>query len=154
LTFSTSAPFFPSGLARFISVQKTEIGGRLKNIIEENGFAVNSEKVRLQSWEIRQEVTGLTTNKIVNVKRSYVRQIRAMLHAWKKFGYDAAEKEYLSKYAKKVPSFMPQPSFGHVVEGKLEFLRMVKGTNDAVYQNLQQRFEILPRPDRKAQDAR
>jgi len=66
-------------------------------IIAENGFNINEKKVRLQVRGNHQEVTGLTTNQFPNVKRTYVRQIRAMLHAWAKFGLEAAEKEYYQK---------------------------------------------------------
>ena len=70
-------------------------------IIKENGFNINEKKVRLQSRGNHQEVTGLTTNQFPNVKRTYVRQIRAMLHAWAKFGLEAAEKEYHQDTTKK-----------------------------------------------------
>ena len=33
----------------------------------------------------------------VNVNRKYIRKIRAMLHAWRKFGYVAAEEEILEQ---------------------------------------------------------
>jgi RNA-directed DNA polymerase len=150
LTFSTAASFFPTGLAKFISIQETAIGGRLNYIIEENGFKVNLKKVRLQTNSIRQEVTGLTTNKFSNVKRAFIRQIRAMLHAWGKFGYDRAEEEYLSKYKKTGRgSFMMPPSFQNVVRGKIEFVGMVRSKEDVIYKNFKAKFDSLPKPQQK-----
>ncbi|RIN09014.1 retron Ec67 family RNA-directed DNA polymerase/endonuclease, partial [Staphylococcus warneri] len=46
--------------------------------IERCGFKVNNSKTRIQNYKIRQEVTGLTVNKKINVKRSYYKNTRAM----------------------------------------------------------------------------
>ncbi len=134
ITFSTSVPRFPDALADTTSAGQVEVGGELRRIIEENGFEINRDKVRLRTIYRRQEVTGLTVNEFPNVRRKYVRQIRAMLHAWEKFGLEAAEAEFLNHYDKKhrAPQKGP-PSFKHVVKGKIEFLGMVRGKDDHVY---------------------
>ena len=112
--------------------------------MEGNDFRINQEKVRLQSKHKRQEVTGLLVNTKINVHRSYVRQLRAMLHSWDKFGYEDAEKEYWLKYCKKQrhPN-KPPPLFRNVVEGKLNFLKMVVGEDSPVYRKLAYRFSRL-----------
>jgi RNA-directed DNA polymerase len=138
ITFSTSLSKFPKDLAYIVNEEEQDkviIGNTLLNIINENGFELNPSKIRLQTRGNHQEVTGLTTNIFPNVERSYVRQIRAMLHAWSKFGLEAAETEYLTKYRYK--SRLPNKeklSFQQVIRGKIEFLGMVKGKNDPVYQ--------------------
>ena len=142
ITFSTSRPKFPSGLAYFLEeTGKLEIGDELKALILENGFEINERKNRLQPYSKRQEVTGLTVNVFPNVRRDYVREIRGMLHAWQRYGYDAAEMTYREKYAGKHPeSKREQISFKRVVQGKLNFLKMVKGENNRVYVNLAKWF--------------
>jgi len=86
ITFSTSVSRFPTALAGVVqdeSGRRVEIGKDLKEIVLSNGFRINSRKVRLQTRNKRQEVTGLTTNQFVNVNRKYVRQIRAIgLPTW------------------------------------------------------------------------
>jgi RNA-directed DNA polymerase len=138
ITFSTSRPNFPASLAYFSDdIGNVQIGDELKSIIQENGFEIHEQKSRLQINSRRQEVTGLTVNVFPNVKRDFVREIRGMLHAWEKYGYKAAENTYRQKYAGKHPeSKREHLSFMRVVQGKLNFLKMVKGENNRVYLNL------------------
>lgn len=138
ISFSTSRPKFPSALA-YLSDEtgKIEIGDELKNIIQENGFVINDRKSRLQPYSRRQEVTGLTVNVFPNVRRDYIREIRGMLHAWEKYGYKAAESTYRQKYAVRHPEKERENiSFLRVVQGKLNFLKMVRGENNRIYLNL------------------
>ncbi|MBE9203639.1 RNA-directed DNA polymerase [Synechocystis salina LEGE 06099] len=140
ITFSTTLKEFPEALAYAIETEdgdKLLLGDRLLGIITDNGFNINEKKVRLQVRGNHQEVTGLTTNEFPNVKRTYVRQIRAMLHAWAKFGLEAAEKEYYQKYEEKVKfSLKKKAIFSQVVKGKIEFLGMVKGKDNSLYQKM------------------
>lgn len=136
LTFSTSVSKFPPAIAIKIANetgQQIRIGNELQHIIRTNGFKVNEQKTRLQTRNKRQEVTGLTTNEKVNVNRKYIRQIRAMLHAWEKYGYAAAEAEYPKYSHKKIANEFYQPPFQKVVKGKIEFLGMVRGKQDKIY---------------------
>lgn len=113
---------------------RVQTGKALRKIIVANGFEVNRSKVRLQvSWQ-HQEVTGLTTNRFPNVSRRYVRQIRAMLHAWEKYGLQSAQSEYHEKYSNNRVTEANQPSnFRRVLIGKVEFVKMVRGKDDPVY---------------------
>jgi hypothetical protein len=100
-----------------------------------------------------QEVTGLTANEFPNVKRRYVRQIRAMLHAWEKYGLAAAHRDYYEQYnQKRRGPHKSQPSFKQVVKGKIEFLGMVRGHDNSLYQNFLKKYKELaasrPVPDR------
>ncbi len=138
ITFSTTLPKFPEELAYIVKDENGDrvvLGDDLLNIIAENGFEINQQKVRLQTRGNHQEVTGLTTNQFPNVDRNYVRQVRAMLHAWAKFGLAAAEKEYHEKYDHKerLP-IKGKPTFKQVLRGKIEFIGMVRGKDDAIYQ--------------------
>ncbi|QXE22675.1 reverse transcriptase (RNA-dependent DNA polymerase) [Richelia sinica FACHB-800] len=149
ITFSTTLPQFPNDLAYTGTEEDTEkilIGNRLLAIIHENGFEVNEQKIRLQVKGNHQEVTGLTTNIFPNVDRKYVRQIRAMLYAWAKFGLEAAENEYFEKYVSKSRlSIKPKLEFQQVLRGKIEFIGMVKGKEDSIYQKYMNQYKILAR---------
>jgi RNA-directed DNA polymerase len=134
ITFSTYTSTFPIALARKSSAGQVEIGRKLNQIIVDNGFQINNSKVRLQTREYRQEVTGLTVNKIPNVRRKYTRQIRAMLHAWEKYGLEAAENEFRYEHDKKHRGpYKNEVSFKQVVKGKIEFLGMVRGRDNPFY---------------------
>lgn len=143
LTFSTNRRDFPPELATADGDEIT-LGSELSAVLERSGFRVNGRKVRLQTREFRQEVTGLTVNVFPNVQRRYVRQIRAMLHAWRKFGLAAAEAEHRQKYARahRGPG-RGAPSYRAVVEGKLAYLAMVRGEADPVYQTYRGQFDAL-----------
>lgn len=150
LTFSTSLRQFPSSLAIIGDTKGGRgvlIGEELESIIQDNGFRINSTKTRLQTANRRQEVTGLTVNKFPNVDRRYINQIRAMLHAWEKFGLPAAENEYYARWdsSNHNPFNVRTRDFARVVKGKIEFLGMVRGKNDPQYlRYLEQLASLAP----------
>jgi len=86
ITFSTSRRKMPLVVSLDDSNPKAvELSAAVTNIINANGFLINDSKLRLYSHLQRQEVTGLIVNQRVNVKRRFIREIRAMLHARRKF---------------------------------------------------------------------
>jgi RNA-directed DNA polymerase len=106
ISFSTSRLIFPTAIARPEYDRQTgktlwKSGAELLERIESQGFKINPDKVRMQFINQHQEVTGLTANEFPNVKRRYVRQIRAMLHAWEKYGLAAAHRDYYEQYNQK-----------------------------------------------------
>nr|WP_199326022.1 reverse transcriptase domain-containing protein [Nostoc parmelioides] len=147
ITFSTTLPKFPRDLAYIVNdenEEKLNVGDTLIQIISENGFEVNESKVRLQIKGNHQEVTGLTTNIFPNIDRNYIRQVRAMLHAWAKFGLEDAEKEYQRKHEFRSRfNQKEQHSFKQIILGKIEFIGMVKGKNDTIYKKYMQQYKIL-----------
>lgn len=145
ITFSTNRSKFPSALAYLSDIGQVEVGGELSSLIEENGFKVNSKKVRLQVEQQRQEVTGLIVNKYPNVPRKYIKQVRAILHAWDKYKIESTAQNYFEKHAKykySNPSAY-RPPFQKVVLGKIQFIGMVKGKNSPVYLRLLREFSRL-----------
>jgi len=72
IIFSTFLSHFPPELATMDSSRRAEIGPALEQVIEENGFQVNPDKVRLQFHNRRQVVTGLTVNRFPNLSRRYL----------------------------------------------------------------------------------
>lgn len=137
LTFSTNKKEIPSELGVSLNPPygtHGAVGASLSAVIQSNGFTINTRKVRICGRATAQRVTGLTVNKFPNVHRSYVRQLRAMIHAWDSFGLEAAQAEYHAKYAKpnRAP-FRSPPNFARVVHGKLMFLGMVRGFSDPLF---------------------
>lgn len=122
-----------------------EFNNELKRIIEDDQkFAINPNKTRLQKRGYRQETTGLIINDKVNVRRRYVKQIRKWIYNWEKNGYEKAEaifkRDYISDkgHVKK-----GEPVLLNVLDGKLQFLKMVKGEEDGTYTKLKDRFDKL-----------
>jgi RNA-directed DNA polymerase len=131
--------------------------------IQNSGFSINPKKTRLYSKAVRQEITGLTVNEFVNVRRSFVRQIRGMIHGARRFGLAAAGTEYIRKYAPqgRVSPTMLQDDFDasgyflQVVYGKLAFLRMVRGVSDKCYASLCLEMAALdPKPPKQIMEVK
>ncbi len=143
ITFSCDLPIFPPALAVFdVSANLTEqvkAGDALERAIMACGFAINQKKVRLQGRHRHQSVTGLCVNRTANVERTRIRKVRAMLHAWEKFGLDAAGREHFDKYARTPGAAAPADAgaqFRSAVYGQLAFIKMVRGPSDPVFLKL------------------
>lgn len=141
LTFSTSLREFPFQIMRIDEYGSTVVGDALREIIIDNGFTVNADKCRLQSGGNRKIVTGLVVNQKLNVKRTYIRNIRAMLYAWDKYGYTKACAEFLNKHYRK-NSVNKSPKFHNVLRGKLNYLKMVRGS-DGLYESFRSEYYRL-----------
>ena len=134
ITFSTRRKRFSSDLASPNKMGQLQIGNRLREVIEQNGFTINANKVWLRGQHQRQQVTGVTVNDELNVPRRFSNQIRAMLHAWEKYGLADAQKTWEKEFA-------PQhrhpdsdtPHFERVLKGKIEYLGMITGRDCSAY---------------------
>ena len=116
----------------------------LQAIISKQGFTINEKKTRLQKKNHRQEVTGLTVNNKPNVSHQYIHDLRCIMHIWEKYGYADAYSRFYPKYkADKGHVKKGEPGLENVIEGKLNYLRMVKGESDAVYSKLRERYNNL-----------
>lgn len=134
ITFSTTRRRFPSEIVRFDDTGAICVGDTLSQIIENNGFSINDEKVWLRGRHQRQVVTGVTVNDFPNLTRKFTSQIRAMLHAWRTHELPLAEKEWKTKYyAKHRAPWFIQPSFAQVLKSKIEYLGMIKGRESLTY---------------------
>lgn len=142
ITFSTNQASFPAPIVAFEQdgeKQRAVVGDALAKAIAESGFAVNYGKVRLQTRHERQSVTGLVVNAHPNIERTRIRRIRAMLHAWSKFGLDAAGEEHFKRWRRANPAKKgeaPGPAFRNVVYGELAFVKMIRGREDPVFLKL------------------
>jgi RNA-directed DNA polymerase len=114
-----------------------DVGGELLAAIRESGFEVNDSKTRVMRNGQRKLVTGLLVNEAVNVPKSFVRKIRARLHAWEAHGEQAAQDEWEDD-RDRLPGKTPR--FRDVVLGQLDHLSMVRGNDDPVYERYYQQY--------------
>ena len=114
---------------------KEEFMTKLEEIIKSEGFVINDKKTRIQKKSERQEVTGITVNKKLNLKRTYVKKVRAALSNWEKHGYDIANAKFASYYPQEKGFLRNKtiPPMESVLDGKIMFLGMVRGQEDTLY---------------------
>lgn len=145
ITISTSRRTFPRQIAEHVKgTSITELGESLSNVIEHNGFLANERKTRLQFRTQRQEVTGLVVNRKPNVRRKYKAQIRAMLHAWEKYGYEAAQQDFLIQYDNKHRgAYSSDRLFSRVIGGRINFIGEVCGRHTRSYRMFRRKYDIL-----------
>lgn len=116
----------------------------LDRIISGQRFTINAKKTRLNHCSSRQEVTGLTVGLKINVTRKFVKDIRAILHIWEKYGMNAAYATFYPRYkSEKCQLHRGEPNLENVISGKLCYLKMIKGENDPVYIKLHNQFVSL-----------
>ena len=124
------------------SSRQWEIGTALQEIIDNNSFKINPSKTRVRGRQSSLEITGVRINSGPNVSHRFYRQVRAMLHAWEKYGEEAAQAQHRSDYDKK------QRKGGHahfrdILRGKIEFIGFIRRRDDRIYVKLLQRFQRL-----------
>lgn len=139
MTFSSNEPvlYAPDG----------DFFCHVKAIVENNGFTLNEKKTRFQRrGQQRQEVTGLNVTDKVNTTRGYMREIRSQLYIWERYGYAelcrAAYPHYKAKNGK-TKAHRRHVNMAHVLRGKIDYLGMVRGKNDAFYQKCVSRLNEL-----------
>ena len=143
ITLSSWSSNFPKNIA---TLEKSNIilGKDLEAIIASNWFSINRAKTRISFPSARQEVTGLTTNKFPNIKRDYVREIRVMLYNWEHYGIEKAKERYLLQRKSKDKSpYKPDVKFEQVILGKINFVRMVRGSRNNIYKRLINKYNTI-----------
>lgn len=116
----------------------------LRDIIEKEGFKINEKKTRLQTRDVRQEVTGITVNDKVNVTKKYIKDLRNILYIWGRYGFNDANERFRPKYiADKGHVKDGYANMLNVLKGKFDFLKMVRGSHDLVFQRLNSKFNEL-----------
>ncbi len=145
ITFSSNKKELPKELVSSYEkgCGKVVLGDELRIIIENNGFQINPDKVRLAYKTQRQKVTGLVVNKKVNISRVYIRNVQATLHNWETQGFNTVKDKYIAEYAKKRTNNKDSAPFLDSLRGKIEFIGSVRGKNDYVYQKLLKKFDSL-----------
>ena len=148
LRYSRYADDITFSSMHYVYAEKGEFRKELARIIGSQGFTINDTKTRLQKRGSRQEVTGIIVSDKLNVTKKYVREIRSLLYIWEKYGYSATMAKFLPKYkAEKGHVKKGNPDLTNVLDGKLMYLKMVKGESDFVYARLFEKFQQLVAKD-------
>lgn len=147
ITLSSRQADFPKTIAEpatgFVGAAVT-IGDGLSQIVESNGFKINTAKTRLQLQGSHQEVTGITVNQFANVSRDYIRSLRGILHAWGRYGRANAAQEFSRRTGRKVASIEElEAHFASVIRGRVEYVGFVRGRRDPIYCRLRERLHSL-----------
>lgn len=144
LNYSRYADDITFSSMHYVYSERGEFWSELNRIIKEQRFTINEKKVRLQKRGDRQEVTGIVVSDKINVPKEYVRNIRNILYIWEKYGLQAAYSRFLPHYkADKGHVKKGVPDLVNVIDGKLMYLKMIKGDNDSVYVRLHTKFMKL-----------
>jgi RNA-directed DNA polymerase len=125
-----------------------QLAPALRTIFINNGFTINPDKAHYADRHSRRMVTGLKINELLNVDRRYVRNIRAAIYSVETLGKKAAQEKYASSYGGK-------SDLGKHLEGKISWLRNIRGQTDPVFRSIAVRFnnsfpehaiEVAPTP--------
>lgn len=135
ITFSSNINVFKNDV---------EFYEELNRIIEDQRFAINKTKTRIQTKDYRQIVTGLVVNSKANVSKKYIKELRMWLYYWERYGYEKASHYFLKHYLLNRPrSIKGSLNMSNVISGKLHFLKMIKGADNDLYVKLINRYELL-----------
>lgn len=102
----------------------------IRTIINKHEFTINEKKFRLLSSKSKQTVTGIIVNKKVNVDRTYIRNIRAVLHHIKTEGIEEATKKH---YKVSQANQFVQQKLLFKLKGQIDFVGQVRGKEDEIY---------------------
>lgn len=103
---------------------------RIRHIAQDEGFALNPAKTRVQRPHTRQSVTGIVVNERPGVPRVLVRRLRSILHHARHEGLPAQNREN-------------RPNFEAWLRGMIAYIRMV---NPAQGEPLQKALDALSGP--------
>ncbi len=138
ITISTNRKNFPPSIASRSTVGAVQLGEALVNAVTQNGFQINNSKTRILTKQDSQEVCGVIVNKRLNPRRSILREVRGTIHAWQKFGREAAEAVWRQKH-----NWRGATSLESSLRGKIEHIIHIRGQNDESTALLVSRFNSL-----------
>ncbi|GHV64996.1 hypothetical protein FACS1894199_04570 [Bacteroidia bacterium] len=126
LTFSTDHPFTQDNISAICQ------------LIRQHGFHINHRKFRIQSSFGRQTVTGIVVNRRVNVNRTRLKKIRAMIHDLKTNGLARAAAKHFNvqENDERDVNFL----FLKRLEGYINFVGQVRGKEDMYYVKLKEDY--------------
>ncbi|EGC2491052.1 RNA-directed DNA polymerase, partial [Escherichia coli] len=94
ITISTNKKEFPRKIIKSHNENSIDLNKKFLKEIISSGFQINLNKLRLFDRKCRQEVTGLTVNRFVNVDNKYAKKVRAMAHSlFTKGGYTLTDEK-------------------------------------------------------------
>lgn len=123
----------------------------LLKIFEKHNLQINYEKVKLELMSNRQEVTGLIVNEKINVRREYIKNLRAILHNTLFSSVYEAASVYIEKglcknsavqvnYKKESYKEFVEKWFKSVLIGKLSYIQQIRGNEDKTFLKLAEVF--------------
>jgi retron-type reverse transcriptase len=116
----------------------------LNRIIKtENKLEIQTEKSRIQHRSFRQEVTGIIVNEKININQRYIKGIRMYLTLVERYGIEKATMLYQKDYQLD-RGYQPKEKFNlkYILGGKINYLSMIRGKDDALTQKLAERWAI------------
>ena len=140
ITFSTFKDKFSEEIIKG-DIYSLKLGNELETVLNSNGFEVNDKKIFLNSREKRQEVTGLIVNKFPNIKREYIKNLRAILFNIEKDGIYKTAKIYIGKgncRNKNIIKYLENENiitnwFIQVLKGKINYIREIRGEKNPIF---------------------
>ena len=145
ITFSSHKNEFPKEIA-YTDLEGVHIGEEVQAILAKNSFNANLNKTRIFDNHRRQEVTGLVVNQIVNIRRNYIKKVRAILSHCEKDGIYETAKVYIQKGNCQNSTIIEMVNneseenqekviewFKGVLKGKIGYIKQVKGENNPVF---------------------
>lgn len=97
----------------------------IKELLGIYHFKINQRKSRCNVKFTRQTVTGLVVNEKVNIKRNYLKNLRGEIFFLEKNTHKITHSEIEN------------------IRGKLSFVAQIRGKNDKLFLNLEERFQEL-----------
>lgn len=140
ISFSTNRKSLPTDLIASNGIRPLEIklADPLLSVIRANGFEPNENKTRILTRTMRQEVCGVVCNVRLNPRREILREVRAIIHAWNKYGKEEAERVWSEKF-----NWRNALSLERSLRGKIEHIIHLRGDDDSSTANLVARFNNL-----------
>ena len=145
ITFSSNKNVFPQEIV-YTDLKGVHLGKEIQDILTKNSFSANQRKTRIFDSHRRQEVTGLVVNRIVNIRRSYVKKIRAILFHCQNDGIYQTAKVYIEKgncNNSKIVEMLKNETeenqeiivewFKAVLKGKIGYIKQVRGEKNLIY---------------------
>lgn len=129
ITFSRTGNYSPAIPIKSYAILK---------IIEGFGLTVNPKKTVIQTVSERHEVTGLIVSDKVNISRKYIKQLRTLLHLWETRGFEEAQIIFNRDFRNG-----NNVDFAKVINGKINYICMVKGIWDPTYRSFKFRYRQL-----------
>lgn len=108
----------------------------LRQAVQANGFEINPDKLWFSGPRSRKEVTGLVVGEFTNIKRTFVRNLRASLYKVEQLGRTVAEADLAGRHATPV-------QLDSMLRGRLEWLAQVRGRSFPPFRTLAKRFNQL-----------
>ncbi|MFM1772985.1 MAG: hypothetical protein RLZZ71_2127 [Bacteroidota bacterium] len=132
LTFSAEINIF----------QLNDFKSELNRIIcDSQKLEIQEAKTRIQHKSFRQEVTGIVVNRKLNVTKRYIKNVRMYLYLIERYGIEKATLNYVRDTKKDRPNKSVESiNLRNILNGKIQYLRMVRGKEDSVSKGLEKRF--------------